>query len=152
MVNRLVWVGIVLPALALGCSRSDEVPLWRTGDVTGAVSGEDGGSLPLSPPTLAPVGVPATLLPGGAVVPDSESLRCALRRLAETPVRAEPAPIDFGWRLRLSVYVSPPSGLLDKGSLIHDGARIAYVPNGATRGLADREVQEAVDPILEACR
>ncbi len=107
---------------------------------------------PLAPPTRLPLADPgvSALRDDGALL--TESLYCAQTMLARTAVMAEPAPIERGWRLRLRVWASPPAGWLDKGSIVHDGARIAYIPDGATRGLAEEEVRDVVRPVLKACR
>jgi hypothetical protein len=99
--------------------------------------------LPLAPPRAAAAGAGARL---------ADSLRCVEAALARSPVITERAPIERGWRLRLRVYSSPPSGWIEKGSIVHDGARIAYIPDGSTRGLAEELVRGTVGPVLQSCR
>jgi hypothetical protein len=81
-----------------------------------------------------------------------QSLVCVEAVLAGHPVRMVPAPAPSGWRLDLQVLSSSPPGRLDKGALMHDGQVLAYLPNGATEGLNDDLVREAVDAALDACR
>lgn len=116
-----------------------------------------GGGSTATPARLAPAAAGAPLgMPGGPEAgrggAATASFACAQRLLADSPVMAEPAPIAQGWRLRLRVWSSPPAGWIDKGSLVHDGVRFAYLPDGATRGLADDDVRAVVEPIVETCR
>ena len=108
--------------------------------------------MPLAPPIRLPLADERAPPAGDGGVRSPDSLYCAQSMLARTAVMAEPAPIGRGWRLRLRVWSSPPAGWLDKGSIVHDGARIAYIPDGATRGLAEEEVRAVVRPVLKACR
>ena len=110
-----------------------------------------------TPARLAPATPDAPIgMPGGPEAGRGSAatagLSCAQRLLADSPVMAEPAPIAHGWRLKLRVWSSPPAGWIDKGSLVHDGVRLAYLPDGATRGLADDAVRAVVEPIVETCR
>jgi hypothetical protein len=138
--------GRVYAALALGalaaCGGPAEEPRRE------AAAAPAGRGAALARPAEAPLAAPVTALPG----PSRASLQCARRMLARSPVMAEPAPIERGWRLRLRIYSSPPSGWIEKGSLLHDGARISYVPDGATRGLLDDAVRTAVRSVVEHCR
>jgi len=79
---------------------------------------------------------------------------CSQSILAERAIRTEVAPLDFdsgAWRLRLMVLASSPTGWIGKGDLVHDGARMSYLPDGATEGLLDDRIAQALVAVSERC-
>lgn len=149
---RVARVAAMLCALAAlaACGPGPVAPPVPTGTGSGPSPAQR-----LAPPPGAAGGPPLSATPELAAlaypVPSPGSLACALRRLNRSPVIAEPAPYARGWRLKLRLYTTPPTGWLDKGDILHDGARLSYLPNGATRGLDDEVVESVVEPILEEC-
>ena len=79
---------------------------------------------------------------------------CTESVLAERAIRTEVAPLEVdsgAWRLRLTVLDGSPPGWLGKGDLVHDGARVTYLPDGATEGLFDERIFQALVAISERC-
>jgi len=81
-----------------------------------------------------------------------QSLVCVEAVLAGHPLETTPQPFAGGWRLDLQVLSGAPKGRLDKGAVVHDGQTLAYLPQGATEGLADDVIGAAMSVALEACR
>ncbi|MEM1431616.1 MAG: hypothetical protein AAGG09_19340 [Pseudomonadota bacterium] len=97
---------------------------------------------------------PAPSTPPVARLSPPQLQLCAEGVLAQRAIRTEVAPLELdtdSWRLRLMVLATPPSGWLEKGDLIHDGARVTYLPNGATEDLLDDRIERALAAIAERC-
>lgn len=82
----------------------------------------------------------------------SQSLVCVQSVLAAHPLRMTTRPYSGGWRAELRVLSGAPAGFLGKGEIVHDGRTLAYLPDGATAGLEDARVREAVEAAFDACR
>ena len=82
----------------------------------------------------------------------AQSLICAEAVLAQEPVRSDLYPAPAGWRLDLVMLTAAPEGWLKKGSLVHDGRVLAWLPESATQGLGDDAADAAIAPVLDLCR
>jgi hypothetical protein len=82
----------------------------------------------------------------------AQSLICAEAVLSQAPVGAELYPAPGGWRLDLAMLTAAPEGWLKKGSLVHDGRVLAWLPESSTQGLGDAAADAAVAPVLDLCR
>ncbi len=82
----------------------------------------------------------------------AQSLICAEAVLAQQPVGSELYPAPGGWRLDVAMLTAAPEGWLKKGSLVHDGTTLAWLPESATQGLGDAAADAAVTPVLDLCR
>jgi hypothetical protein len=101
--------------------------------------------------TLAACGRPAPAPAPVTRLGPLDSRLCVEEALARANVQAVPGPALGGWRLRLRVYSHPPAGWIDKGDIVYDRGALVYLPNGATEGLHDVQVQRAVAPALRDC-
>lgn len=81
-----------------------------------------------------------------------QSLDCVGVLMRAEPVRLVPRASRGGWRRDVQVITGPPAGYVTKGALIHDGTVLAWLPDGATAGIADEAVRASVLPVLAACR
>ncbi|MEM9250114.1 MAG: hypothetical protein AAGB05_15645 [Pseudomonadota bacterium] len=78
---------------------------------------------------------------------------CVQEIMERHAIRTELAPFPDGiWRLRLSILTGPPSGWVDKGSIVHTGTGLSYIANGATAGLNEAQLRGALEPIFQICR
>lgn len=100
---------------------------------------------------LAACGSPPRPDIGVTRLPPSQSLSCVRLLLRGQPVRAEQIPSPSGWRIDVQVPTSPPRGWVSKGSIVHDGTTLAWLPDGATFGVEDARARSAVTPALAAC-
>lgn len=92
--------------------------------------------------------------PGVAVtrLSPGQSLDCVGFLMRAEPVRLVARPADNGWRRDVLLLTVPPAGYVTKGALVHDGTVLAWLPDGAARGIDDERARQAVAPVLRACR
>ncbi|RYH12166.1 hypothetical protein [Tropicimonas sp. IMCC6043] len=76
---------------------------------------------------------------------------CLLPRLPAQGLRQQTEQTEDGWRMRIQMLVSPPTGWYDKGEIEYTAAGLRYVPNSATDGIGDARLGAALVPMLEIC-
>lgn len=123
---------------------------WTRLDVPRAATRCVAFAMALALPACAPGRPEADI--GVTRLSPAQSRVCVEAVLAGHPLETTPQPFASGWRLDLHVLSGAPRGRLDKGAVLHDGRTLAYLPEGATEGLADDVIATALSVALEACR
>lgn len=76
---------------------------------------------------------------------------CIVPRLPAQGLRQVTEQTEDGWRMRLQMLLSPPTGWYDKGEIEYTAAGLRYVPNSATMGIGEARLESAIVPMLETC-
>ncbi|SDI47480.1 hypothetical protein [Aliiruegeria lutimaris] len=96
---------------------------------------------------------------GACASPDAEVTRggpgpsytCILPKLNSAGLRQTTQATPEGWRINVQILAGPPSGWYDKGHIEYAAGRLAYIPNSATFGIAEKRTRKAIHPLLKTC-
>ena len=80
------------------------------------------------------------------------SYTCLVPGLSAAGLRQETEATPEGWRMKIAVFTGPPAGWYDKGRIEYATGTLAYIPNTATLGIADKEVRQKLGPLVSDCR